>query len=126
MGTLQNMGSGFFPMVLGILMILFGTLTLVDRSWYQTQINGSNIAGWRSIILIPFSLIVFALSLANLGLILAAAASVLIARSADPRCFMSWNTVAMITTVPLFVYMVFGYALSVPLPALPTWTLFFH
>ena len=71
-GTVVRMGSGFFPTVLGALLVLFGIHVLVKGLRSAEKVE----AGWspRAMIVLPLSLVLFGLLIDRAGLVPALAA----------------------------------------------------
>ncbi len=74
LGTVQRMGPGFFPMVLGGILVLFGVYTLFRGLRSNEKIQGS----WsiRAFVLLPLSMALFGVVMQTLGFIPASVALV--------------------------------------------------
>jgi hypothetical protein len=66
-GTVLRMGSGFFPLVLAGLLVLFGVMLLVRSAASTEQIE----PGWslRGLVIIPLALVAFGLLLERAGFV---------------------------------------------------------
>ena len=81
-GTLTEMGSGYFPMALGIVIVLFG-LALLAQSIIQEPVP---ISGWhaRPLAAVIASIVLFASLIGSFGLLAATAGLVVLSRLAAP------------------------------------------
>lgn len=75
-GTAGRMGAGYFPILLGGLLIVFGLILIASAIW----INREKIQPWglRPLILVLGSVAVFALLIESLGLVVATLALIFI------------------------------------------------
>jgi hypothetical protein len=116
MGTAGRMGPGYFPRVLGGILIFLGALT-VGRG---LTVEGPAFGGfpWRLFVFILGSVMVFALALPKLGL--AATSFLLVALSglAAPEGRI-WHVIVYAAVLALTVSCVFVYGLSLEIPLWP-------
>ena len=77
MGTLAQMGPGYFPLILGVLLAALGAITCLQAI---AKGNGHRLTAppWRQLICIPLSVITFALLVERAGLAIAVTVTVLI------------------------------------------------
>jgi len=118
-GSPLNMGPGFFPLSLSILLIVIGIAVLVPNiSRYRERPFGE--VNWRAVIAILASVLVFTVLARGAGMVIASAATVLVASLASR--FATVRGLA-ITTVILsaFCTLVFIYGLKLPIGLLGTW-----
>jgi hypothetical protein len=118
MGTALRMGPGYFPTVLGVLLALIGIISLV-RSFIAT---GSPIGGlgFRGLLLVVGSTLVFGLIVRGAGLAVALPALVIMSAYASVR--FGWGpSLALAAGLTLFCVLVFLKGLGVPLPILGSW-----
>lgn len=118
MGAAIRMGPGYFPTVLGGLLILVGVIAVV-RSFVHTgdRIGRFNLKG---LALVIASIIVFALIIRHAGL--AFALPLLIIMSAYASDQFRWGpTLALAAGLTAFCILVFIQGLGVPLPVLGSW-----
>ncbi|MGB9700459.1 MAG: tripartite tricarboxylate transporter TctB family protein [Thermodesulfobacteriota bacterium] len=71
-GSVLHMGPGFFPTILGVILILFGLTIMIRGLIKGEQMRG--FVSWRALILLSFSLIFFGILIERAGLIPALAA----------------------------------------------------
>lgn len=109
-GSLRAMGPGYFPMLLSILMMAMALVSL----WRDTsQVNDGPVA-LGAVAAVILSLITFAVLIESLGLICAIAATVLIAKSADPGN--TWrSSIALSTVTVMLTALVFKAILNIPI-----------
>jgi|SRR5215467_6248855 len=112
-GTTLRMGPGYFPIVLGVLLTLFG-LVISARGLYRSEpVEG----GWslRALVLVPLSLVLFGVLMDHAGFIPALA--VLIFGSAAGGSEFKPGEVALLTVVLIaFSVVVFIWGLGLPYP----------
>jgi hypothetical protein len=110
-GTALRMGPGYVPR--GLCLILLGLGTLIVLFSMLSQRRGEDAGSppdfsWRPLLLIPLSVIAFALTLTKLGLVAATALLILIAAIADkgqrPIEIMATLVVLVLMTVGVFVW----------------------
>jgi len=118
MGTTLKMGPGYFPTVLGSLLILIGIVS-VARSFIQagTPIGKFAVKG---VFLVVVSTLVFGLIVRGAGL--AVALPVFVIMSAYASVHFRWGpTLAVAAGLTAFCILVFLKGLGVPLPILGSW-----
>jgi putative tricarboxylic transport membrane protein len=119
LGTPAEMGPGFFPTVLGVLLILLGAANVV-RSWVLLERSPIQQSPLRAVLVVPLSALAFALLIERAGLALAVAAAVLIAALASPR-LRPLEAIASAVALAAFTSVLFVYLLDLPLAVLPPW-----
>jgi hypothetical protein len=125
MGTLRQMGSGFFPVVLGVLMALTGVALLATarRAPAAGPTETSHLAGpvvqWRGWLCIVAGVLAFVVLGEHGGLVPASFASVFIAAMGDRKN--GWRAAsALAAAMTVLGVVVFHYGLHMLLP-LFTW-----
>ncbi len=112
-GTALRMGPGYFPMVLGGVLILFGLATLATGLRNGEKIGGS----WslRALIILPLSLVLFGELMEHAGFI--PAMMVLIIGSATASTEFRWFEVLLFSIgLTALAVAVFVFALGLPYP----------
>ena len=122
MGTLTSMGPGFFPTLLGVLLILLGiaiaavgTAGQSDSPIASLQHHTSDrfdLRGWACIISSPIAFILLA---EHLGFLAASFFSVLIAAVGDRSATLK-GSVALAAGMTIFALILFVYILHVEIP----------
>lgn len=116
-GTAAQMGPGFFPRLLGILLALLGIAIFVS-SENRTERASSASLPWRPILAVLGGVAVFGLLLKPLGLFLAALLLVGVSALAQTRP--RWLEVAVSALVmAILACLVFAWGLKLPLPIWP-------
>jgi hypothetical protein len=118
MGTAFRMGPAYFPTVLGILLVLIGTVSLL-RSFIRP---GAPISAFavKGAFLVVFSTLVFGFIIRGAGL--AVALPALVIMSAYASAHFRWPpTLALAAGLTVFCILVFLKGLGVPLPILGSW-----
>ncbi|MEO5685815.1 MAG: tripartite tricarboxylate transporter TctB family protein [Burkholderiaceae bacterium] len=127
MGTLRQMGSGFFPVVLGVLMTLTGVALLAtarrapDGAAVPAPTGTAHLAGpvvqWRGWLCIVAGVLAFVVLGEHGGLVPASFASVFIAAMGDRDN--SWRAAAALAALMTVLgVLVFHYGLHLLLPLL--------
>jgi hypothetical protein len=121
MGTLAQMGPGWFPFVLGLLLVLLGLLVAVGASQSAASSGDIDPIGWRELGLVVLAIALFALLLPYLGVVVSIVLMVVTAAlAAHERRAIEVGIVAV--ALSLLCYVIFIRGLGVPLPV---WPVFF-
>ncbi|MBS1207682.1 MAG: hypothetical protein H6R19_80 [Proteobacteria bacterium] len=117
MGTAAQMGPGFYPRLLGGLLVLLGIAIFVTAQGKDAP----GIAGrlpWRALLAVCAGVAVFGLSLECLGLFIASVLLVGVSSLGQPG--RRWGEVALSALVlALLACAVFAWGLKLPLPVWP-------
>lgn len=115
-GTLGHMQAGYFPLLLGILLIVLGVLTslsgLVAEESESEAVHPLDLRGCAAIIL---SVVAFVLLSEYAGLLPATFLSALIAAAGDRKMSVT-GALVLAATLSLMAALLFSYALNMPLP----------
>jgi len=118
-GTAQRMGPGYFPMVLGALLVGLGILVGVPsirRDAVRNRIEG---IGWRGLAIILGSVVLYAFLLPRLGFIVSLV--VLIVLSSLATREFTWKATLMsVVVLAISSYFVFVKGLDLQFPVWPT------
>jgi uncharacterized membrane protein len=117
-GTALRMGPGYFPSVLGGLLVLFG-LYLVGAGLRRRElIEGS----WslRALIVLPLSLVLFGLLMENAGFV-PALMVLIVGSSAAGSEFRLVETLLLAVGLTAFAVVLFIWGLGLPYPLLAGW-----
>lgn len=114
LGELQEMGPGYFPVALGILLSVLGLFIAIPAFFREgTAIN----IEWKSLLWVLISIAVFAIVLTKGGLVLATILSVLAASVPSKT---SWKTRFILAIIlAAITYLVFLFGLGMVLPVWP-------
>lgn len=115
-GTLGQMGPGFFPAVLGVLLAIAGVLIAATSKDAAALVKPSR-AAWRGASLVLLSVLAFVAAAAHVGLLPATFLSVAVAGFADGRNSLR-DVLTMAGVLTVFCYVVFIWGLHLQLPAL--------
>jgi len=116
MGTALHMGSGYFPFVLGVLLLMLGAVICIK----SLVIAGEAIEsiGLRPLLLVLMAIGAFAVSVDTLGLVAATILMTVIGAAASPES--RWREVVVLTIVLLGLSVgVFAYGLGLPVTLFP-------
>lgn len=119
MGDTARMGPGYFPTVLGALLVIFGAVSLGRSLLRRGEAIGA--IAWKPIVLIVGATVIFAYLLKPAGLVLALLALILISASASSRFRFEWKATAAMLGLIAFCSLVFVNGLGIPLPLLGAW-----
>ncbi len=119
LGTPLRMGPGYFPLVLGGLLVLLGVLTLV-KGFTAPDEGELGPVPWRSLGLLLGAIVVFGFAVRGLGLLPVLFVTTFLAALAGFRITL---VTALITAAGLtaLCYLIFVLALQLRLPLLGTW-----
>ncbi len=117
-GSLLRMGPGYFPLLLGSLLAGLGAILCVTSFFSRTSPRLEMIL-WRPVIMIPASILCFALLVTPFGLGPAVFALVFVALLSE-RTFNPRAALLMAVGMTTFVWIVFTVILAMPYPLL-TW-----
>jgi len=112
-GTTRNIGPGFFPIVLSI--ILIGQGILLTASSFKTPGDFPKIA-WRPLLLVAGAIAAFIVALLFFGAVPAVMATVIVGSLAEGRP--SFSIFALAVFLALAIWLTFVVGLGVPMPAL--------
>jgi hypothetical protein len=119
LGTAGDMGPGYFPRVLAVILIILGLASLA-RGFL---VRGEKLAGvaWRPLALILASSVLFGVLLERAGLAVALAVLVLVSASASKKYRFDWTAVLGLVALIAFCIVIFVKGLGVPMPILGSW-----
>jgi len=112
-GTARNMGSGYFPTLLGYLLLAVGGVIVVRGLWLKGE--GLQINSLRPLLMVSAAVLSFAFLFEPCGLILAILASVFIS-SLGSREFRFREVVILFLALATIATVLFVYALRLPFP----------
>ena len=117
-GTALRMGPGYFPSVLGGILVLFGLYLLAQGLRSDDPIEG----GWslRALIVLPLSLVLFGLLMDYAGFVPALIVLV-VGSSAASSEFRLLEALALAAGLTVFAVALFIYGLGLPYPLLVGW-----
>ena len=118
-GTGARMGPGYFPTVLGVILIIMGVIIALTALSPKAEEHKVAKFSWSTILLILGAVVLFGLMLTRLGLVISLMTVVLVSSYASHE--FGWKA-AIINTIVLIALclFVFVYALSLQLPLWPT------
>ena len=118
-GTAARMGPGYFPTVLGVILIIFGVVIALGALSPKTEESRVQKFSWATILLVLGSVVLFGLLLTRAGLIISLAAVVIVSSYASHE--FGWRATLVNTVVLIALCLVvFVYALSLQFPLWPT------
>jgi hypothetical protein len=114
-GTTMRMGPGYFPTVLGGILLLFGIYVLARGLRSGDKVKGE--WGWKPLALVALSIVLFGLLLDRVGMIPATVVTLIVAAAAGRE--FRWKEVILLAAVmTAFSVAVFSYGLKLPYPLL--------
>ena len=116
MGSASRMGPGYFPMVLGALLMLFGAIALLRALLRHGEPLGA--IGWKALLLVSLGTLAFALLLRPAGFLVAVLALILISAAASVRFRLDWRSLLAMLALVAFCGLLFVKGLGVPMPLL--------
>ena len=110
-GTVRNMGPGYFPVILGYLLLVIGGGTAVRGIWLKGE--GIKITSLRPMLMVSGAVLSFAFLLGPAGLILAILALVFVS-CLGSREFHLGDVVILFIVLAAIATSLFVYALGLP------------
>ena len=113
MGSALRMGPGYFPIVLGGIMGLFGIYEMILGVMKSDPVKGN----WsiRALIILPLAAVIFGIMMENFGFIPALIA-LIFASAAASREFKLWEVLVSAVVITAASVGVFIYGLGLPYP----------
>ena len=119
MGTAGRMGPGYFPKVLGAILIVLGLLAILRSFVTKGEPVGAII--WKPLALILLACALFGLLLQPFGLIVSLLALCLVSAAASQEFKFDLKATAGLVALTIFCTLIFVKGLGVPMPILGTW-----
>ena len=117
-GTTQRMGPGYFPTVLGMMLVALGILVALPSIRHDAQETHVGKIGWRGLLVILGAVVLYAILLPRLGFVVSMAALVIMSAMASKE--FTWKAALLSTVVlGLFSYAVFVKGLELQFPVWP-------
>lgn len=118
-GTPLRMGPGYFPLILGGILVVLGAL-IIGKGFIAGEGESIGIVDWRALVLISAALLFFGLTVRGLGVIGALFGASLLATMARSQTSVREVLViaAGLTALSIIVFIV---ALQLRLPLIGTW-----
>ena len=116
MGTALRMGAGYFPFVLGALLLILGVVICIQSLVVAGE--GLEAIGWRALSLVLLPIGAFAATVDSIGLVAATILMTVVGAAASPES--RWREVVVLTIALLGLSVgVFAYGLGLPFQLLP-------
>jgi hypothetical protein len=114
-GSTMRMGPGYFPTVLGGILLLFGVYVLLRGVRSGDKVKGE--WGYRPLAMIALSIVLFGFLLDRVGMVPAIVATLFVAAAAG-REFRLKEVLLLAVAMTAFSVAVFSYGLKLPYPLL--------
>jgi uncharacterized membrane protein len=112
-GTALRMGPGWFPSVLGGILVLFGLYLVAQGLRSNEKIEGN--WSFRALIVLPLSLVLFGLLMEYAGFV-PALVVLIVGSSAASREFRLGESLLLAAGLTVFAVLLFIYGLGLPYP----------
>ena len=112
LGTVTRMGAGMVPFILGVILAIFGAMTLVASTSHEGTFPEIRVA---TPLVVLASVVVFAVVVIPFGLLPAAFLATLIAAFAD-LSFRPLRNLVLAAVLSGVAYLIFSVGLQLPLP----------
>jgi putative tricarboxylic transport membrane protein len=119
LGTSARMGPGYFPIVLGSVLAIFGVAS-IGRSFIRPGEAISAIA-WRPLALVLGSTVLFSLLLPRVGVLIALPCLIVVSALASRNSRLDATSIAALVGLVAFCVVVFVKGLGVPMSLVGTW-----
>lgn len=110
-GQLQNMGPGYFPTVLGILLAILGVCVATPAFFC---VGASIKVEWKSLFWVILSILTFALLLNTIGLVGTVASTVLVSSMASNLSWLHRSILSVCISAISYAIFVFGLGMLIP------------
>ena len=118
-GSAARMGPGYFPTVLGVILIVMGAIIALTALSPKAEEHRVQKFSWPTILLVLGSVVLFGILLQRAGLVISLATVVIVSSYASHE--FGWKATIINTVVLIALCMaVFVYALSLQFPLWPT------
>ena len=112
-GSTQRMGPGYFPRVLAAILMLFGAFVLVRGLKVAERVKG--VWGWRALLFITISLVVYGWAMDSLGMVPALVLMFFVSAYAGHE--FRWKEVVVLAVLMTLMSIgIFVYGLGLPYP----------
>lgn len=118
-GTAGRMGPGYFPVVLGAMLALIGSVSVIRSFIAPGEPIGA--FAWKPLILLLLGVLLFAALIKPAGLVIALLALVLTSAAASENFRFEWGATAGLIGLIVFCSLVFVKGLGVPMPLVGPW-----
>jgi hypothetical protein len=118
-GHAARMGPGYFPTVLGSILLLFGAAS-VGRSFVRRGEAIGAIA-WRPLLLVLGATVLFGLLLERVGLLIALPVLIVVAAMGSRHSRADLPSILALVGIVTFCALVFVKGLGVPMPLIGSW-----
>lgn len=119
-GTAFRMGSGFFPTVLGGLLLALGVVIFLKGWRSEADIVDLSTVPWRAVVLFPVGLLLFGFAMRPLGLVIAllvlCLCSALAVKGMTP-----FRALALAVAITALCVGIFSFGLGLNLPLVGDW-----
>ena len=118
-GRAGRMGPGYFPTILGALLLVVGLVALVRSLTVRGEAVGA--IAWKGLALVTAATMLFGLLLRPAGLVVALVALVLVSAASSAKFRFEWKALGLMIALIAFCAVVFVHLLGLPMPLLGTW-----
>ncbi|MFG1427810.1 tripartite tricarboxylate transporter TctB family protein [Roseixanthobacter glucoisosaccharinicivorans] len=118
MGTAVRMGPGYFPLLLSVLLGVFGVIVLINGLRFPGERTTS--IAWRGLILLTLCTVFFGAAIHPLGFLPTLAVTVFLSAMASQK-FRVRTALAITVVMVVFCWAVFILGLGLPLSLLGPW-----
>jgi hypothetical protein len=119
LGSASRMGPGYFPTILGGLLVVFGLVSLV-RSFFLIGEPVGRLP-WKPLALVVGAVALFAVLLSYVGFVIALAILTIVSAAASDKFRFEWRAVLGLLALLAFCALVFVLSLGLPLPLVGSW-----
>ena len=122
LGTALRMGPGYFPLLLGAVLVLLGAAVIVEGI-VAGEGEAIGAVPWRGIVLLTLAVLFFGFTVTRLGLAASLFVTVLIAAFSSQRTSLIGGLV-MAVALTVFCILIFVQALGMPVRLIGPWLAF--
>lgn len=112
MGNLRRMGPGFFPVSLGVVLLVLGVVIALPAWWRAGAVRP---VFWREALGVTAALVLFAGLMTTAGIVPATLVAALVASAVAPRGGIVWRLVlALVVAALTWAIFILGLDMSIP------------
>jgi len=114
-GSTARVGPGMFPLMIGVLLLILGGIMAVRAARGSFGYDRVETIGWRALVSVIASVLIFSALIRSVGLMAAVAASVAVVRLARPEGHW-WEVLVLAAVLVGIASLVFKYVLNLSIP----------
>lgn len=119
MGSMVEMGPGYFPVVLSSLLVMLGAVIALRGAYEGPEVALESVP-WRAMLMLSLAILAFAFFVKSLGLLPTVIVSAFLACLADPHVS-TWKAAVLSLALAVLCTLIFGIGIGLPVPIVGPW-----